>query len=133
MLVAECVEARCSEGQEAMLSAVAALSCGSLEDFDWQAKVGLSPHTSPLVHAWLGECLCLCVCVQVALASDRVGSVQEPLVVLQLTVLEGSGVRKPHLVELNKAELDTLINSLESCSKVGWCVCGGGRGVGVCV
>lgn len=103
----------------------------------WRTLTGRPRWVSlPTPHLWcmLGwesmfVCLSVCLCVQVALASDRVGSVQEPLVVLQLMVLEGGGVRKPHLVELNKAELDTLINSLESCSKVGWwgercwCVC----------
>ena len=39
MLVAECIEARRGEGREAMLTAGAGLSCGSLEDFNWQAKV----------------------------------------------------------------------------------------------
>ena len=66
------------------------------------------------------------LCAQVALASDHVGSVQEQFVVLQLTVMEGGGVRKHHQVELNRAELDTLLTSLEGCSKVG----GGGAGTG---
>ena len=148
-LVAECVEARRGEGREAMLNAVAGLSCGTLEDFDWQAKVGLC--TSP-AH-WLLErervvlVMVACIpcptpppssqpspppppppslCAQVALASDHVGSVQEQFVVLQLTVMEGGGVQKHHQVELNRAELDTLLTSLEGCSKVG----GSGAGTG---
>ena len=150
-LVAECVEARRGEGREAMLNAVAGLSCGTLEDFDWQAKVGLC--TSPAHWLLVREReMCLSrllvypvplhpllpnpppppppppppsLCAQVALASDHVGSVQEQFVVLQLTVMEGGGVRKHHQVELNRAELDTLLTSLEGCSKVGG---GGGRG-----
>lgn len=139
-LVAECVEARRGEGREAMLNAVAGLSCGTLENFDWQAKVG-HLHASPTHWLLVRESCRAChgclytlshptpsphpspsppsLCAQVALASDRVGSVQEQFVVLQLTVTEGGGVQKHHQVELNRAELDTLLASLEGCSKVG--------------
>ena len=118
VLVAEAMESRRSECQDAMLSALATLSRGSLEDFDWQAKVGSVPAAGG--HPFTSVCLC----AQVALASDSVGSVQEQLLMLQLTVLEGGGVLKHYQVELNRAELDSLIASLEGCSKVG--VGGGG-------
>ena len=146
-LVGECVEARRGEGREAMLNAVAGLSCGTLEDFDWQAKVSLCASPTHWLATCERECAChgclytlshctpfsptlpppppppppppRSLCAQVALASDHVGSVQEQFVVLQLTVMEGGGVRKHHQVELNRAELDTLLTSLEGCSKVG--------------
>lgn len=67
MLVAESLEARHSECQDAMLNALASLSHGSLEDFDWQAKVGLSRCTGhasvpPLVHCFGEGGVCVCVC-----------------------------------------------------------------------
>lgn len=87
------------------------ISCGLItQSLLCHVMLLLHSHPSPLP---------LLACVQVALASDHVGSAHEQLVALQLTVTEEGGVRKHHQVELNRAELETLVTSLEGCSKVG--------------
>jgi hypothetical protein len=55
--------------------------------------------------------------VQLALASDKISSLQTPLLNLSLDVKE-NGALKPVSVEMNREELQTLISSMEAANKV---------------
>ena len=55
---------------------------------------------------------------QLALSSDKLATLQEPLLQLDLDVRDANGEKKEVFLELNKAELAKLITSLEGCSKV---------------
>jgi hypothetical protein len=51
-------------------------------------------------------------------SSDKLASINEPLVNLDLDLEDGSGSSRQVAVELNPEELKKLIASLEGCSKV---------------
>lgn len=67
------------------------ISCAQLQDFDWQLKLALS--------------------------SDKIATLQMPLLNLHLDVKEDGKV-KPYTVEMSKEELQSLISSLEAANKV---------------
>lgn len=54
---------------------------------------------------------------QLALSSDKIATLQMPLLNLHLDVKENGEV-KPYSIEMNKEELQNLINSLEAANKV---------------
>ncbi|CAG5117134.1 unnamed protein product [Candidula unifasciata] len=68
-----------------------AVSHAVLADFDWKLKL--------------------------AMASDKLASLQEPLLQVDLDVREVSGEHKSVFLELDQSELTKLITSLEMCSK----------------
>ncbi|CAL1536235.1 unnamed protein product [Lymnaea stagnalis] len=68
-----------------------AVSHAVLSDFDWKLKL--------------------------AMASDKLASIQEPLLQLDLDIRDANGQRRQVFLELDKVELSKLITSLESCSK----------------
>ncbi|XP_071489641.1 COMM domain-containing protein 8-like [Diadema antillarum] len=86
----ECVTVRRSELRKALVDNTAAISQAHLTDFDWKLKLALS--------------------------SDKISSVQEPLVNLDLSVLE-DGTNKLVSLELNKEELQRLLASLETANR----------------
>lgn len=68
-----------------------AVSHSVLSDFDWKLKL--------------------------AMASDKLASLQEPLLQVDFNIREASGDCKQVVVELDKSELARLIISLEACGK----------------
>lgn len=60
---------------------------------------------------------CFPHCKQLALSSDKIATLQMPLLNLHLDVKENGEV-KPYSVEMSKEELQNLINSLEAANKV---------------
>lgn len=54
---------------------------------------------------------------QLALSSDKIATLQTPLLNLHLDVKENGEV-KPYSIEMSKEELQNLINSLEAANKV---------------
>uniref|UniRef100_A0A0B6ZUD8 COMM domain-containing protein n=1 Tax=Arion vulgaris TaxID=1028688 RepID=A0A0B6ZUD8_9EUPU len=68
-----------------------AVSHAVLADFDWKLKL--------------------------AMASDKLASLQEPLLQVDFNIREASGESKKVFLELDKLELRKLISSLEGCSK----------------
>ncbi|GFO46884.1 comm domain-containing protein 8-like [Plakobranchus ocellatus] len=69
----------------------AAVSKTVLADFDWKLKLALS--------------------------SDKLASLQEPLLQVDFDVRDANGERREINLELNRTELAKLITSLEGCSK----------------
>lgn len=55
--------------------------------------------------------------LQLALSSDKISSLNTPLLSLSLDVRE-NGALRPVAVEMNKEELSALISSLEAANKV---------------
>ncbi|KAM8940035.1 COMM domain-containing protein 8 [Pelodytes ibericus] len=87
----KCLKSRKPEISEALVEKVCAMSSAYLQDFDWQLKLALS--------------------------SDKLSTLQMPLVNLDLDIAE-NGAITPVSVEMNKEELQNLINSLEAANKV---------------
>lgn len=58
---------------------------------------------------------------QLALSSDKISMLQMPLLNLDLDVRE-NGEIKPISIEMNKEELQNLINALEAANKVAFTV-----------
>ncbi|KAM9842230.1 COMM domain-containing protein 8 [Aulostomus maculatus] len=85
------LKARWEEIRLALLDRTSAISSATLQDFDWQLKLALS--------------------------SDKISSLQTPLLSLSLDIRE-DGALKPVTMEMNKEELNTLITSLEAANKV---------------
>lgn len=56
--------------------------------------------------------------LQLAVSSDKMASLQIPLLSLSLTVKE-NGVLQPVTVEMDREELNMLIGSLDAANKVG--------------
>ncbi|RUS69498.1 hypothetical protein EGW08_022738, partial [Elysia chlorotica] len=79
--------------KQKLLQNTAAISKTVLSDFDWKLKLALS--------------------------SDKLATLQEPLLQLDLDMRDVNGDGKRVFLELNKTELAKLITSLEGCSKVG--------------
>nr|XP_015200654.1 PREDICTED: COMM domain-containing protein 8 [Lepisosteus oculatus] len=86
-----CLKGRKEEIRQALVEKTNAISSTQLQDFDWQIKLALS--------------------------SDKISSLQIPLLNLDLDTKE-NGVLKPLSIEMNREELQNLINSLESANKV---------------
>ncbi|XP_015248760.1 PREDICTED: COMM domain-containing protein 8 [Cyprinodon variegatus] len=85
------VRAREEEIRRALLDRTNSISSATLQDFDWQLKLALS--------------------------SDKISSLNTPLLSLSLDVRE-KGALRPITMELNKEELSSLISSLEAANKV---------------
>ncbi|KFO11972.1 COMM domain-containing protein 8, partial [Balearica regulorum gibbericeps] len=89
--ITKCLKGRKEEIRNALVERVNAISSAQLQDFDWQLKLALS--------------------------SDKLSMLQMPLVNLDLDVRE-NGEIKPISIEMNKEELQNLINALEAANKV---------------
>ncbi|XP_036619409.1 COMM domain-containing protein 8 [Trichosurus vulpecula] len=89
--IMKCLKSRKDEIRKALLGEIIAISSAQLQDFDWQLKLALS--------------------------SDKIATLQVPLLNLDLDVKENGDV-KQYSVEMNKEELQNLINSLEAANKV---------------
>ncbi|KAM7404153.1 hypothetical protein PAMA_004538 [Pampus argenteus] len=85
------LKGRREEIRRALLDRTNSISSATLQDFDWQLKLALS--------------------------SDKISSLQTPLLSLSLDMRE-NGALQPITVEMNREELNTLINSLEAANKV---------------
>ncbi|XP_036818726.1 COMM domain-containing protein 8 isoform X4 [Oncorhynchus mykiss] len=85
------LRARREEICQALVERTNNVSSSTLQDFDWHIKL--------------------------ALASDKISSLQTPLLNLSLDVKE-NGALKPVSVEMNREELQTLISSMEAANKV---------------
>ncbi|CAI9559382.1 unnamed protein product [Staurois parvus] len=86
-----CIKSRKPEIRDALLQKVCAMSSSYLQDFDWQLKLAMS--------------------------SDKLSTLQMPLVNLDLDILKNRTMT-PISIEMNKEELQNLINSLEAANKV---------------
>ncbi|XP_032708296.1 COMM domain-containing protein 8 [Lontra canadensis] len=89
--VMKCLKSRKDEIKQALLEEIVDISSAQLQDFDWQLKLALS--------------------------SDKIATLQMPLLNLHLDIKENGEV-KPYSVEMSKEELQNLINSLEAANKV---------------
>ncbi|XP_016062377.1 PREDICTED: COMM domain-containing protein 8 isoform X1 [Miniopterus natalensis] len=89
--IMKCLKSRKDEIKQALLNEVVDISSAQLQDFDWQLKLALS--------------------------SDKIATLQTPLLNLHLDVKENGEV-KPYSIEMSKEELQNLINSLEAANKV---------------
>ncbi|XP_005309977.1 COMM domain-containing protein 8 isoform X2 [Chrysemys picta bellii] len=89
--ITKCLKGRKEEIRHALVESISAISSAQLQDFDWQLKLALS--------------------------SDKISMLQMPLLNLDLDVKE-NGEIKPVSVEMNKEELQNLINALEAANKV---------------
>lgn len=85
------LRARREEIRRALLDRTNSISSASLQDFDWQLKLALS--------------------------SDKISSLNTPLLSLCLDVKENQALRSVTM-EMNREELNTLISSLEAANKV---------------
>ncbi|KAM4625027.1 COMM domain-containing protein 8 isoform 2-T2 [Polymixia lowei] len=85
------LRARREEIHQALVERTNSISSATLHDFDWQLKLALS--------------------------SDKISSLQTPLLNLSLDVRE-NGALRPVAIEMNREELHTLISSLEAANKV---------------
>ncbi|KGL79937.1 COMM domain-containing protein 8, partial [Tinamus guttatus] len=90
-VITKCLKSRKEEIRNALVERVNAISSAQLQDFDWQLKLALS--------------------------SDKISMLQMPLLNLDLDVRE-NGEIKPISIEMNKEELQNLINALEAANKV---------------
>ncbi|XP_042543031.1 COMM domain-containing protein 8-like [Dipodomys spectabilis] len=89
--IMKCLRSRKDEIKQALLGEIVDISSAHLQDFDWQLKLALS--------------------------SDKIATLQMPLLSLHLDVKENGEV-KPYSVEMSKEELQNLITSLEAANKV---------------
>ncbi|KAM6150727.1 COMM domain-containing protein 8 [Erethizon dorsatum] len=89
--IMKCLKSRKDEIKQVLLEEIVNISSAQLQDFDWQLKLALS--------------------------SDKIATLQMPLLSLHLDVKENGEV-KPYSVEMSKEELQNLINSLEAANKV---------------
>ena len=72
------------------------------------------------VHAYIHTCTHTCIFIthtQLVMSSDKLGSIQRPILDLDLDISESGHKRKEHL-ELSKEELEALLSSLDAASKV---------------
>ncbi|XP_078534356.1 COMM domain-containing protein 8 [Lissotriton helveticus] len=89
--IIRCIKGRKEEIRQALVERITAMSSAQLQDFDWQLKLALS--------------------------SDKISTLQMPLVNLDLDVRENNEVKSVS-IEMNKEELQSLISSLEAANKV---------------
>lgn len=130
-LLAECLWVRREEVKKELVRESCAISHSFLADYDWKMKVwpclkgsatiltALSPSLSPSPFLPLPPTVSLSLSlalVQLVLSSDKLSSVQEPLLSLHLDLNE-EGERKSEDIEFSKEELAKLISSLDSANK----------------
>ncbi|XP_040822049.1 COMM domain-containing protein 8 isoform X2 [Ochotona curzoniae] len=89
--IMKCLKSRKDEIKQTLLGEIVDISSAQLQDFDWQLKLALS--------------------------SDKIATLQMPLLNLHLDVKENGEV-KPYTIEMSKEELQNLITSLEAANKV---------------
>ncbi|XP_036352766.2 COMM domain-containing protein 8 isoform X2 [Ochotona princeps] len=89
--IMKCLRSRKDEVKQTLLGEIVDISSAQLQDFDWQLKLALS--------------------------SDKIATLQMPLLNLHLDVKENGEV-KPYSIEMSKEELQNLITSLEAANKV---------------
>ncbi|XP_072563066.1 COMM domain-containing protein 8 isoform X2 [Paramormyrops kingsleyae] len=89
--ILSCLKARNEEIRQSLVERTNAVSSAQLQDFDWQIKLALS--------------------------SDKISTLQTPLLNLSLDIREGGAVR-PVSIEMNREELQSLVSSLEGANKV---------------
>ncbi|XP_077984562.1 COMM domain-containing protein 8-like [Glandiceps talaboti] len=87
-IIVNCYNVRKDEIRRMLLENTAAISQAHFTDFDWKLKL--------------------------AMANDKLASVHEPLVTLDLDLQEEQG-KKSVTVEMNEEELKKMITSLEAC------------------
>ncbi|XP_036429794.1 COMM domain-containing protein 8 [Colossoma macropomum] len=87
----QCVHARREEIRQALVDRTNEISSTQLQDFNWQIKLALS--------------------------SDKLSSLNTPLLNLSLDLKE-NGIQRAVNIEMNKEELHTLISALEAANKV---------------
>ena len=63
--------------------------------------------------------LCFVLSLQLIMSSDKIGSIQQPLVSVDFDLCEGGQNRKEN-IELSKEELEKFISSLEAANKVSY-------------
>ncbi|XP_037096584.1 COMM domain-containing protein 8 isoform X1 [Syngnathus acus] len=85
------LQGRRQEICHSLLATTDSISSAILHDFDWQ--------------------------LQLALSSDKISSLQTPLLSLHLDIRENGGLNS-FTMEMNREELNTLITSLEAANKV---------------
>ncbi|XP_064609031.1 COMM domain-containing protein 8-like isoform X2 [Liolophura sinensis] len=90
-ILTEVILSRSDELREHLRSKTTQISNASLQDFDWQMKLAMS--------------------------SDKLATVQEPLLVVDLNIRE-SEKKKAVSLEMNKLELEKMITSFEAANKV---------------
>ena len=61
---------------------------------------------------------CAFAVVQLVMSSDKLASLNEPLVNVDLDLQDGAGDSQQVAIELDQEDLKKLLTSLESCSKV---------------
>lgn len=89
--VLQCVHARQEEIRLSLVDRTNGISSTQLQDFNWQIKIALS--------------------------SDKLSSLNTPLLNLSLDLKE-NGLQRAVNIEMNKEELQTLISALEAANKV---------------
>ncbi|XP_048191305.1 COMM domain-containing protein 8-like [Perognathus longimembris pacificus] len=89
--IMKCLKNRKDELKQALSGEIVDISSAQLQDFDWQLKLALS--------------------------SDKIATLQMPLLNLHLDIKENGEV-KPYFVKMSKEELQNLITSLEAANKV---------------
>ncbi|XP_053559968.1 COMM domain-containing protein 8 [Bombina bombina] len=90
-VILKCLKSRKPEVAAAVTEEACAMSHAYLQDFDWQLKLALS--------------------------SDKISTLQMPLVNLDLDIRENGSIT-PVSIEMSKEELQNFINSLEAANKV---------------
>lgn len=110
-ILVECLWVRREEVRGQLVRDSCAVSHSVLRDYDWKMKVTTLRATLALPQ------LSLILPPQLVLSSDKLGSVQQPLLSLDLDIAE-DGERRLESVELSKEELAKLITSLEAANRV---------------
>ena len=108
-VIGECVSVRSEEVRTQLLRDTSKVSPSSLSDFDWKLKVSW-----PLSSSSLMSCVVL---VQLVMSSDKLGTIQKPLLNLDFDLVE-NGRQRVESIELDQRELERLISSLEAANKV---------------
>lgn len=91
-VIVDCILVRYTDVQKALAGDTAHISPAHLKDFDWK-----------LLHS---------------LASDKVATVNEPILRLNLTIKDENEKMKDVVLELPKSELDKLIGTLQQVNQV---------------
>ena len=120
-LLAECLWVRKEEIRDELVRQSCAISHSYLADYDWKMKVWpcyqiILQYITPLSLSPLSPLFFSLALMKLVLSSDKLSSVQEPLVSLHLDLNE-EGEKRSEDIELSKEELGKLISSLDTANK----------------
>ena len=86
--------------------------------YEFMLNVGIGIYIFCSLSSCIFSNACAFAIMQLVMSSDKLASLNEPLLNVDLDLQDGAGESQQVAIELDQEDLKKLLTSLESCSKV---------------